>query len=94
MTVSGIAAVSVISGQEQAERQDPSRGKSAPSAQTQPLADHEPAEVSQDTVTLSGSGGPEISDVAVYGRYQEANREVIAAYQAMQLSEGEINVTA
>ena len=93
MTVSGIAAVSVISGQEQAERQDPSHAKSAPSAQTQPLADHEPAEVPQDTVTLSG-GGPQIADVGVYSRYQESSRAAIAAYQAIQLSSGDINVTA
>lgn len=94
MTVSGIAAVSVISGQEQAERQDPSHARSASNAQTQPLADHGPAEVPQDTVTLSDGGEPQISDVAVYSRYQDSNRAAIAAYQAFQLSEVELSITA
>ena len=94
MTVSGIAAVNVISGQEQAERQDPSRAKSAPSAQTQPLANHEPAEVPQDTVILSGGGEPPIADVEVLGRYQEGSRAAIIAYQALQPAEDESHLTA
>ena len=82
MTVSGVAAVSVISGQELAERQDTSLQKSAPSAQTQPLVDHGPAEAPQDTVILSGGGQPPIADVAVYSRYlQQCNFAAIAAYQ-------------
>jgi hypothetical protein len=91
VTVSGIAAVSVIAGQEQAERQDTHSSKSAPSAQTQPLADHGPAEVSQDTVTLSDGG---VADVGLYGRYLDSNRAAIAAYQAFQLTDGEVSITA
>jgi hypothetical protein len=85
VTVSGIAAVSVISGQDMAERQDSSYPKSARSAQTQPLADHETAGVPQDTVTFSGGGRSQIADVAVYSRYlQQNNLVAIAAYQAIQ----------
>jgi len=87
VTVAGISAVSVISGQELAKRQDISLQKSAPSAQTQPLADHATAETPPDTVILSGSGQPQIPDVSVYNRYrQPGNRAAIAAYQAIQPS--------
>jgi hypothetical protein len=80
VTLAGIAAVSVISGQEQARRQDTSLVKSARSAQTPPLGSHDPAAVPDDVVTVH-----QAEDAAVYSRPpQPYNLAVITAYQSLE----------